>query len=129
MKDNAIFEQGLGAESGFPSPAVPFVEERLTLDKHFWPHATSCFLVRAKGESMSPLILPEDLLVVDRSKSILHGQVGLFWLIDHFTVKRLWREKGQVFLLSDNQSYKKIFVSQEMDFLAWGVVSSIHRRL
>ncbi len=109
--------------AGFPSPAEDYVEGRLDLNRHLVKHPFSTFYVRVDGDSMMPSIQPGALLVVDRMAETREGHIVLARIGSAFLVKRLhFDEAGRVFLLSDNEAYAPVEVTEEMDFEVWGRV-------
>ena len=121
---------GNSVSCGFPSPADDYLEGTLSLDEHLVKNPNSTFFVRAKGDSMQPLINDNDLLVVDRSLQARHDQVVLVVLNGEFTVKRLLKSQDKLILRAENRAYKDIHVSTQEDFHVWGVVvHTIHSDL
>jgi DNA polymerase V len=79
--------------------------------------------VRVDGDSMMPAIQPGALLVVDRMAETREGHIVLARIGSAFLVKRLhFDEAGRVFLLSDNETYAPVEITEEMDFEVWGRV-------
>jgi len=73
-------------------------------------------------------IFDEDLLVIDRSVEPADGRIVLGVLNGEFTVKRIMKKGKQLILASENEIFKHIEVTEEMDFQIWGVVTfSIHK--
>ena len=112
--------------AGFPSPADDYLEQKLDLNDLLVRHPSATFFVKAKGTSMiNAGIHDGDILVVDRSlapgnKSIVIGVVD-----GEFTVKRILKDGARLFLLPENDEFKKIEITKEMDFSIWGVVSHV----
>tara|TARA_R110000868_G_scaffold61524_3_gene186977 strand:- start:29020 stop:29424 length:405 start_codon:yes stop_codon:yes gene_type:complete len=104
-----------------------FYEEYLSLDEHFIKDKKSTFFFRASGNSMQPLILEKDVLVVDRSRQPKSGQVCVVSLDGQLICKRFMKIPNGVLLKSDNQVYKPIIVTAEMEMSVWGVVVAIAR--
>lgn len=69
-----------------------------------------------------------DILVVDRSLEPSHGNIVIAVLDGEFTVKRLCKRDGQVRLQRENPRFPAILVSEDRDFLIWGVVTSSVRQ-
>ena len=116
-------------QAGFPSPADDYMDGALDLNELLITNPPATFFVRVQGESMIDVgIFDGDLLVVDRSIEVKHGQVIIAMLNNEFTVKRiLIRSDQQIILKAENSSYKDIEVTPDSDFVAWGVVTnSIH---
>ena len=53
-------------------------------------------------------ILPGDLVVVRRQQTAHQGEIVVAMIEDEATVKRFWRDKGQVWLLPENEAYSPI---------------------
>ena len=104
-----------------------FYEEYLSLDEHFIKDKKSTFFFRASGNSMEPLILEKDILVVDRSRQPRSAQVCVVSLDGQLICKRFMKTPNGVLLKSDNQVYKPIIVTAEMEMSVWGVVVAIAR--
>jgi len=109
--------------AGFPSP-VDDSRETLDIASHIVRNKASTFFMRVSGESMTGAgIYDGDLLIVDRSLEARHGDIVVAVLNGEFTVKRLSRRDGRVELHPANADYRKITVTEEMDFEVWGVVT------
>jgi DNA polymerase V len=114
--------------AGFPSPAEGYIEKALDLNEHLIHHPSATFFVRADGESMTGAgIFPGDLLLVDRSLNPVNGSVVIAVIDGDFTVKRLSLDRGKICLLSENDKFESITITEEQSFQVWGVVAfSIH---
>jgi DNA polymerase V len=115
--------------AGFPSPAEDFLEKRLDLNDYLIKNQTATFLVKVTGNSMiNAGISDGDILVIDRSLEPADGKIILGVLNGEFTVKRVKKKDRKLFLIPENEKFKPIEVTEEMDFQAWGVVTySIHK--
>jgi DNA polymerase V len=115
--------------AGFPSPADDFMEKRLDLNDYLVKNQASTFLIRVKGNSMvNAGISDGDLLVIDRSVEPSDGKIVLGVLNGEFTVKRIVKKGKKLILAPENENYKPIEITEEMDFQSWGVVTfSIHK--
>lgn len=112
--------------AGFPSPAQDYMEEDIDLQKLLIKHPLATFLVKVKGESMINDFIPEGaLLVVDRSIKSQHNDIIVGVVNGEFTVKRLLRIQQQVVLQPANPSFKPLPITEEMNFVVWGVVIQI----
>jgi DNA polymerase V len=117
-------------QAGFPSPADDHLEASLDLNQHLIKHPESTFYVRASGNSMVNVgINDNDILVVDRSLEPKHGDIIIAVLNSELTVKRLYAKDNKVFLTPENPDYSIIEINEEMDFLVWGVVTSVIHQL
>lgn len=117
-------------QAGFPSPADDHLEESLDLNKHLIRHPAATFFVRASGNSMvNAGINNNDILVVDRSLEPKHGDIIIAALNGELTVKRLYAKDNKVVLKPENPDYPIIEITEEMEFLIWGVVTSVVHQL
>jgi DNA polymerase V len=117
--------------AGFPSPAEDYVEARIDLNRELIQNPPTTFYVRVSGDSMRDIgIYPNCLLVVDRSMEVYDGHIIIARVFDELCVKRFSiNSNGRVFLLSENENYPPIEVTEEMDFEVWGrVIYSIQPR-
>ena len=110
--------------AGFPSPADDHLEGEFDLNELLITNPPATFLVRAAGESMKEVdICHGDLLIVDRSVKAQAGHIVVACLDGDFTVKRLCREGGRVWLQPANEAFPRIEIDAERDFQVWGVVT------
>jgi DNA polymerase V len=72
-------------------------------------------------------IVSGDLLVVDKSLEVSNNCIVVAYLDGEFTVKRIKKTKTKMFLNAENDNYKPIEITKDMDFVVFGVVAhSIH---
>lgn len=116
--------------AGFPSPADDYLERELDLNDYLNEHQAATYYVRVSGYSMVKAgIADGDILVVDRSLTPKDGSIVIAVLDGELTVKRLLRRNGCVQLVPENEQYPIIEVAPEREFIVWGVVSGIVRKL
>lgn len=126
-----------GIRAGFPSPATDYEEESIDLNRELIQHREATFYARVKGESMVEAgIMPGDLLVVDRALEPQHGDIVVAFVggeDEGFTIKELdlsEKDRGTVWLVPHNKSYKRIRITPEQSGVIWGVVTyCIHKSL
>ena len=122
------FDTGISA--GFPSPAEDFKQERLSLDSELIKNKEATFFERVSGQSMIDAGLNDnDLLVIDRSLSPTHNKIAVCFLDGEFTVKRLKVEKNKVWLQPENKNYQAIQITEENDFVIWGIVTNVIKKV
>jgi len=115
--------------AGFPSPAEDHVEDTLDLNEYMVQRPDSTFMLRVEGESMKNAgIMPDDILVVDRSLKATHKKIVIAAIDGELTVKRLYHRGGLVKLLPENPAYPEIELESEADLVIWGVVIGSFRR-
>ena len=123
-----LVEQGISA--GFPSPADDFKEIRISLDKELVKNQESTFYARVSGDSMLGAGIDDgDLLVIDKSLSPENGKIAVCFIDGDFTVKRIVKEKGKLYLKAENKKYKSIELSGESELIIWGVVEYVIKKV
>jgi DNA polymerase V len=115
--------------AGFPSPAEDFLDRKLDLNEYLIRNPSATFLVRVNGNSMvNAGIFDGDILIVDRSLEASDGKVVIGVINGEFTVKRILKKGKRLFLLPENEKFKPIEITEDMDFKTWGVVVyTIHK--
>lgn len=110
---------------GFPSPAQDYVEKRIDLNELLVQHPSATYFVKSSGDSMIGAGIGNgDLLVVDRSKKPVHGDIVIAAIDGEFTVKRL-QLNPVVMLVPENSAYAPIRISSEDTLDIFGVVTFI----
>ena len=119
-----------GISAGFPSPAEDFKEERLSLDREFIKNKEATFFARVSGQSMIGAGLDDnDLLIIDRSLEPANNKIAVCFLDGEFTVKRLKVDKKEVWLQPENPNYPIIKITEDNDFIIWGIVTNVIKRV
>lgn len=122
-----LFSSSVAA--GYPSPAEDHIEDTLDLNDYMVQRPDSTFMLRVEGESMKNVgIMPDDLLVVDRSLNAAHKKIVIAAVDGELTVKRLYQRGGLIKLLPENPDYPEIAIESESDLVIWGVVVGSIRR-
>lgn len=123
-----FFDTGISA--GFPSPVEDFKEQRLSLDKELIKNKEATFFARVSGQSMIGAGLDDsDLLVIDRSLEPTNNKIAVCFLDGEFTVKRLKVDRGEVWLQPENPNYPIIKITSENDFIIWGIVTNVIKKV
>lgn len=116
-------------KAGFPSPADDYVDKSLDLNSYLISNPAATFFVRVEGDSMvNAGILSGDILIVDRSIDNPLNKIVVALLNGEFTVKRLTKRDGAIFLLPENPKYPNIEITEYVDFQVWGVVTGLVRK-
>jgi len=119
-----------GISAGFPSPAEDFKEERLSLDSELIRNKETTFFARVSGQSMIGAGLDDnDLLIIDRSLEPANNKIAVCFLDGEFTVKRLKVDKQDVWLQPENPNYPIIKITDDNDFIIWGIVTNVIKRV
>lgn len=112
-------------EAGFPSPASDYEEERLDINDIVVSNPNSTFYIRVKGNSMIDAnIFDGDILVVDKSLDVQHGNIVIAVINNEFTVKRLYK-KETIKLIPANLEFPEIIIKEDEELNIWGVVTYI----
>ncbi|WP_339661400.1 translesion error-prone DNA polymerase V autoproteolytic subunit [uncultured Polaribacter sp.] len=120
----------VGISAGFPSPADDFRETRISLDDELIKNKDATFFAKVKGQSMIDAGLDDnDLLVIDRSLEPANNKIAVCFLDGEFTVKRLRVEKNEVWLQPENPNYPIINITEENDFVIWGIVTNVIKKV
>ena len=120
----------IGISAGFPSPAEDFKQERLSLDNILVKNKLATFYARVSGQSMIGAGLDDnDLLVIDRSLEPANNKIAVCFLDGEFTVKRLKVEGNKVWLQPENPNYKPIKITEENNFVIWGIVTNVIKKV
>ncbi len=121
-------QQGISA--GFPSPADDFLDLSIDLNKELIKHPYATFYGRVSGYSMIGAGLDDgDLLVIDKSLEPRDGKIAVCFVDGEFTVKRIKIEADAIYLMPENNKYKPLKVTAENDFVIWGIVTSVIKRM
>ena len=117
--------------AGFPSPAEDHMDISLDINEYLVKHPSSTFYIYVKGDSMIDSgIFDGDLLIVDRSLEVKSNSVVVAVIDGDFTVKKIKKDSGNLYLIPQNKKYKPILLENNMDFQIWGVVThAIHHFL
>ena len=79
--------------AGQPLLASENVEETLPLPRS-WVRGEEVFLLKVTGESMAPVILPDDLVMVRVQSRVARGEIAVALIDDEATLKRVYEEAG-----------------------------------
>jgi len=123
-----FFNQGVSA--GFPSPAMDFMENNIDLNKTLAENPLATFFIKVEGNSMIDAgINNQDVLVVDRSLEPENNKVAICFIDGEFTVKRIKAENDKLWLMPENKAYQPIVVTEENQFLVWGIVTYVIKKI
>lgn len=115
---------GESVRAGFPSPAEDFTEISIDLNVELLRHPASTFFCRVSGDSMQDMGINDgDLLVVDKSLEPQDGKIAVCYIDGEFTLKEIRFDKDCCWLVPANKNYQAIKVTEENDFLVWGIVT------
>jgi DNA polymerase V len=112
--------------AGFPSPADDYLEDTLDLNRYLIKHPAATYFVRVQGESMAGAgISSGDLLIVDRAVEVTDNKVIVAHIDGEFTIKRVCKKGKSWYLVPDSPHFEPIEITDELNFIAWGVITYV----
>jgi DNA polymerase V len=112
--------------AGFPSPANDFLETKIDLNKELSKNPLATFYVKVKGDSMiNSGINDKDVLIVDRSLEPNDNKIAVCFIDGEFTVKRIKLDKNCLYLMPENKNYQPIKITEDNQFVIWGIVTYV----
>ncbi len=119
-------------KAGFPSPAED-IHEKLDLIRLLVRHRASTFFFRVDGVSMVDAGMDEgDIIIVDRSSTPYNNCKAVCYIDGEYTVKRVEIGEGCIRLMPANENstaYKPIEITSENDFIIWGIVTWVIKKI
>lgn len=97
--------------AGKPTLAVEHVEEAIPLPTE-WVKGREVFLLKVKGDSMSPYILPGDYVIVRSQPSAENRDVVVTLVGEEATVKRFLKRGRKIELKPDNERWETIRIEE-----------------
>jgi repressor LexA len=131
LRDTVVRVPVLGRiAAGQPLLASENVEETLPLPRS-WVRGEEAFLLRVTGESMAPVILPDDLVMVRVQSRVARGEIAVALIDDEATLKRVYEEAGGLVLKGDNPDFTPLRFSPDeaADVKILGKVVGVYRNL
>ena len=123
-----LFESRI--QAGFPSPAQGAFADSVDLNHELINNPAATFCARVIGDSMIDSGINEgDMLIIDRSLEPQDGDIAVCFIDGDFTVKRIIIKNDELSLVPANRKYPVIKVPKESNFIIWGVVSHIIKKL
>lgn len=125
-----LFAEG-GICAGFPSPAQDYLELSIDLNTELIRHPAATFFGRVVGNSLEEAGVTEgDILIIDKSLKPQDGNMCVCFLDGDFTLKFIRHTKNEIWLIPANKAYTPIKVTEDNNFMIWGVVTyTIKRRV
>jgi DNA polymerase V len=119
-----------GIHAGFPSPAEDFSDLSIDLNRELIRNPSATFYARVKGNSMVDAGIHDgDLIIIDKSLEPSDGKIAVCFIDGEFTVKRIKTDRDCCWLIPANDEFSPIRVTEENDFLVWGIVIHVIRSL
>lgn len=118
-----------GIRAGFPSPAQDEIVTTIDLNQELIKHPAATFYGRVEGDSMIDEGIEEgDILIIDRSLEPINDDLAVCCIDGEFTLKRIKIDHSNIWLIPSNESYPPILVSNENEFIIWGIVTYTIRK-
>lgn len=119
-----------GIHAGFPSPAEDFVDTSIDLNRELIKNPSATFYARVKGNSMIDAGIHDgDLIIIDKSLEPADGKIAVCFIDGEFTIKRIKIDRDCCWLVPANDDFNPIRVTEENEFLVWGIVVHVIKSL
>ena len=119
-----------GVRAGFPSPAEDIPHMGLDITSQIVKNPASTFYAKVSGTSMiDDGIGDGDILVVDKSVTPYNGCIAICFVDGEFTLKHVEIHPDHIMLVPANRSFKPIKVTQDNEFVIWGVVRYVIKKV
>ena len=119
-------------KAGFPSPAQYYISGTIDLNRELIRHRETTFLARVSGNSLQEAgICDGDIVIIDKSLEAKNGDFVVAFIDGEFTLKEFRFDEAEncAWLIPHNKAYEPIKVTQENDFLIWGVLTYTIKQL
>ncbi|WP_312593868.1 LexA family protein [Stutzerimonas nitrititolerans] len=115
--------------AGFPSPALDYIEDRLTLNDVVQLDPRYCYLCVVEGDSMVDYgIFPGDIAVVSRREEAVKGKIVVISIDGQNTLKVLQQDELGPVLLAGNKDYPPIRPMDGEEWVFGGVLIACLKR-
>ena len=119
-----------GIHAGFPSPATDYMTQAIDLNKELVKHPAATFYGRVVGDSMIDAGVEEgDILVIDKALTPKDGDMAVCFVEGEFTLKYLRFHENGLTLMPANEKYPSIEIYEGSDFIMWGVVTYVIKKI
>ena len=114
-------------QAGFPAPTEQYVEAMIYLNRDLIKNPLTTFYAHVENDSMEPLIHDGAMVIYDSSLEVRHGHTVVAIIDGDYCIKHYCEHQGRISLVSENEKYAPIVITQEMDFILRGrVTGAIH---
>ncbi|MDR1958527.1 MAG: S24 family peptidase [Planctomycetaceae bacterium] len=111
-------------------PAEGTVPETFDWVGYLSQNSSATITVRVADDSMNGAgILPNDILVVDKSAEPEKDSIVLAAVNGEFLLRHLVRKDGEIELRAANPAFAPAIVREEQELTVWGVVKSLAREI
>lgn len=84
--------------------------------------ATADFGIRISGDSMEPRFVNGQIVWVQKQDTLNNGEIGIFFLDGNAYCKKLQDDEKGLYLISLNNTYEPIAVTENQTFKIFGKV-------
>ena len=119
-------------KAGFPSPAQDYLSGTIDLNRELIRHRETTFLARVSGNSLQDAgICDGDIIVIDKSLEAKNGDFVVAFVDGEFTLKEFRFDEAVncAWLIPHNKDYEPIKVTEDNEFLVWGVLTYTIKQL
>ncbi len=119
-------------KAGFPSPAQDYLSGSIDLNKELIRHKETTFLAKVSGTSLQEAgICDGDIIVIDKSLEAKNGDFVVAFIDGDFTLKefRYDEKENCAWLIPHNKDYEPIKVTDDNEFIVWGVLTYTIKQL
>lgn len=119
-------------KAGFPSPAQDYLTGSIDLNRELIRHKETTFLARVSGSSLQEAgIYDGDIIVIDKSLDARNGDFVVAFIDGEFTLKEFRYDENDrcAWLIPHNKDYSPIKVTEDNDFIIWGVLTYTIKQL
>ncbi|MDO4756552.1 MAG: translesion error-prone DNA polymerase V autoproteolytic subunit [Parabacteroides sp.] len=121
-----------GIKAGFPSPAQDYLTSSIDLNKELIRSKETTFLARVSGTSLADAGIDDgDIIVIDKSLKVKNGDFVVAFIDGEFTLKEFRIDEANhcAWLIPHNKNFSPIKVTEENDFMIWGVLTYTIKQL
>jgi len=112
--------------TGFGAADDDYMERGIDLNEQLIINKPATFFFRMSGEAMIGAgIMPDDLLIVDRSIKAANGKTVVAVVNGELVVRRFQQTIKGVTLYPENNLFKPIEIGEFTNYNAWGVVTCV----
>ncbi len=116
--------------AGFATLAEDSRGMKLDLNRELIKNPASTFYARVSGVSMVDDGIDDgDLLVIDKSVEAVDGALAVCFIDGEFTLKRFSDQGDHGLLIPANKDYQPIRVDSENNFMIWGIVRYLIKKM
>ena len=96
----------------------------IDLNQELVKHPSSTLYGRVKGDSMIDAGVHDgDVLIIDKSLEPKDGDMAVCFIDGEFTIKYIKIEEKVIWLVPANKNFHPIKVTEDNNFLIWGIVT------